>query len=80
LAWSCYGIYKWLEPTTNYSNYNAAYTPEGNDDASDQDASVEPSLDQAIHYLDTNDKWQRDSLIKYSELDGLFEDLNQYKI
>jgi hypothetical protein len=51
-------------------------TPITNDDQGVSESA--PSLDQAIHYLDTNDKWQRDSLIKYSELDGLFEDLNQY--
>jgi hypothetical protein len=78
LVWGCYGLYQWLEPTTSYSSSNATYQTEGNSSISNQNASVESSLDQAIHYLDTNDKWQRDSLIKYSELDGLFEDLNQY--
>lgn len=39
-----------------------------------------PSLDQAIAYLDNKDGvWQRDSLINYPKLDGLFEELNSYE-
>lgn len=37
-----------------------------------------PSIDKAIAYLDNNDKWNRDSLIQYPELEGLFEELNSY--
>ena len=42
--------------------------------------SKAPTIDDAIAYLDNKDGvWQRDSLIKYPELDGLFEELNSYE-
>jgi len=52
-----------------------------NTDSSDQNISEsEVSLSKAIAYLDNaTGKWERDSLILYPELDGLFEDLNSYK-
>lgn len=38
------------------------------------------TTEQAIAYLDNSEgTWQRDSLIKYPELDGLFEELNSYQ-
>lgn len=44
----------------------------------DQDVTEDSkTLSNAISYLN-NDAWERDSLIKYPELEGLFEELNSY--
>lgn len=62
-------------PTESYSNNDDETTP------SDQSSVNEDgSLSKAIAYLDNEaGVWQRDSLIKYSELVGLFEELNSYE-
>lgn len=59
----------------SYSNNDDVTTP------SDQSSVNEDgSLSKAIAYLDNEaGVWQRDSLIKYPELDGLFEELNTYE-
>lgn len=59
----------------SYSNNDDVPTP------SDQSSVNEDgSLSKAIAYLDNEaGVWQRDSLIKYPELDGLFEELNTYE-
>ena len=62
-------------PTESYSNNDDETTP------SDQSSVNEDgSLSEAIAYLDNEaGVWQRDSLIKYPELVGLFEELNSYE-
>lgn len=62
-------------PTESYSNNDDETTP------SDQSSVNEDgSLSKAIAYLDNEaGVWQRDSLIKYPELVGLFEELNSYE-
>lgn len=62
-------------PAESYSNYDDETTP------SDQSSVNEDrSLSKAIAYLDNEaGVWQRDSLIKYPELVGLFEELNSYE-
>lgn len=62
-------------PTEPYSNNDDETTP------SDQSSVNEDgSLSKAIAYLDNEaGVWQRDSLIKYPELVGLFEELNSYE-
>ena len=62
-------------PTESYSNNDDETTP------SDQSSVKEDgSLSKAIAYLDNEaGVWQRDSLIKYPELVGLFEELNSYE-
>lgn len=42
-------------------------------------AGSSSTIDGAISYLDSNEKWERDSLIKYPELNGLFEEMNRYE-
>lgn len=88
----CSAIYDWYDshnfdwqfgwPPLKVEKVHSSITTDEPTTITNDDQGVSesaPSLDQAISYLDKNDKWQRDSLIKYSELDGLFEDLNQYK-
>lgn len=62
-------------PAESYSNNDDETTP------SDQSSVNEDrSLSKAIAYLDNEaGVWQRDSLIKYPELVGLFEELNSYE-
>ncbi len=36
------------------------------------------TLDCAIKYLESTDKWERDALIKYPDLEGFYEELNTY--
>lgn len=47
-------------------------------DAGSQQPDVQSASAAAIAYLDKNDEWHRDSLIKYPELINLFEELNHY--
>lgn len=71
------GSYKAESSTTAelYSNNDNETFP------SDQSPVAEDgSLSKALAYLDNEaGVWQRDSLIKYPELDGLFEELNSYE-
>lgn len=71
------GSYKAESSTTAelYSNNDNETFP------SDQSPVAEDgSLLKALAYLDNEaGVWQRDSLIKYPELDGLFEELNSYE-
>jgi len=43
------------------------------------DSDSVSSLAKAIAYLDGNQKWERDDLMKYPELVGLFEEMNNYE-
>ena len=75
-----------ISSTTDYSstNDNLKNATEANQSSEENSAtaadSKAPTIDDAIAYLDNKDGvWQRDSLIKYPELDGLFEELNSYE-
>lgn len=75
-----------ISSTTDYSstNDNLKDATEANQSSEENSAtaadSKAPTIDDAIAYLDNKDGvWQRDSLIKYPELDGLFEELNSYE-
>ena len=58
-----------------YSNNSGESIP-----SAQSPVAEDSSLSKAIAYLDNEaGVWQRDSLIKYSELDGLFEELNSYE-
>ena len=74
-----------ISSTTDHSSTNdnlnnttkAQSSEEKSATAADSQA---PTIDDAIAYLDNKDGiWQRDSLIKYPELEGLFEELNSYQ-
>ncbi len=75
-----------ISSTTDYSstNDNLKDATEANQSFEENSVtaadSKAPTIDDAIAYLDNKDGvWQRDSLIKYPELDGLFEELNSYE-
>lgn len=75
-----------ISSTTDYSstNDNLKDATEANQSSEENSVtaadSKAPTIDDAIAYLDNKDGvWQRDSLIKYPELDGLFEELNSYE-
>lgn len=71
------GSYKAESPTTAefYSNNSGETIP-----SAQSPAAEDGSLSKAIAYLDNEaGVWQRDSLIKYPELEGLFEELNSYE-
>lgn len=54
------------EPSTDGGNVNTSVSA--------------PTIEDAIKYLDNESgKWQRDSIIKYQVLEGLFEELNTYQ-
>lgn len=67
--------YSQTEISSTEADWNKSQS--GSDDTNTIDSSR--SIDGAISYLDNNDKWERDSLITYSELNGLFEELNRYE-
>lgn len=63
--------------TTQESNHS---NDEKNNTSEQNQANQDRSISRAIAYLDNEvGVWQRDSLIKYPELDGLFEELNSYE-
>lgn len=65
----------------SYSNEESYSNNDDETSSSDQSAVAEDrSLSRAIAYLDNEAGiWQRDSLIKYPELEDLFEELNSYE-
>jgi len=84
----CVCIYDWYEThISKHKNYsqtdaeltvndgNSSESTVNNSEATDSNSS----LNNAISYLDNNVKWERDSLIKYQELKGLFEEMNRYE-
>lgn len=44
------------------------------------DNDVNYSHEQAIYYLDNNPSWKRNEMEQYPTLQGLFDDMNQYKL
>lgn len=48
------------------------------DDVADNKVDDLYTLENAIKYLDEKDKWTKDELDKYPDLEGLFEDLNGF--
>lgn len=70
---------------TSYSSSTDDYVTDANnenqtsEDNSTTTGSTTPAINDAIAYLDNEaGVWQRDSLIKYPELEGLFEEMNSY--
>lgn len=55
---------------------------DGDDDPatmSDQTGENDSSLNAAIAYLDRNEEWNMDSMRQYRDLDGLFDEMNNYE-
>lgn len=77
LSWGGYELYNWLFPSKNLQPPVIEIVNDSGEVG--YDAMVDThSLDYAINYLESTDVWNRDSLIQYSDLEGLYEELNTY--
>ncbi len=73
----CVALYDWYDSHTFNLQFGWPLLKTEKATAADSKALT---IDDAIAYLDNKDGvWQRDSLIKYPELDSLFEELNSYE-
>lgn len=74
-----------ISNTSYYSSTDDYVTDANNENQTSEDnsttaGSTTTTINDAIAYLDNEaGVWQRDSLIKYPELEGLFEELNSYE-
>lgn len=76
VVWCGILLYKRVFPSFNTKeNSEKAENSSGD---SDQETVDLFSLENAINYLQSNEKWEKDSLDKYPDLKGLFEELNNY--
>lgn len=73
-----------ISNTSYYSSTDDHVTDANNENQTSEDnsttaGSTTTTINDAIAYLDNEaGVWQRDSLIKYPELEGLFEEMNSY--
>jgi len=81
-----YGLYQWIKPSES-TNSEILADHENSIDQDDelgienhQDSDVNHKLGLFIAYLDANDKWEKDSLEKYSEPQGLYTEMNTYDL
>lgn len=67
-----------LEDSTEYDDCNQNRTD--NHDESGQNGTAGTSLDDAIKYLDSNSTWTKSDMEKYPDLNGLYEDMNNFNL
>lgn len=83
-----FGLPPWEEnrPAQQYTSGGSIETDDniqnqtGNQVESEQDDTADFTLDAAIKYLDTNYTWSKTGLGKYPDLQGLYEDMNAFKL